>query len=173
VRRTRSFIQDNYAHTDPANGRRYLEFPDGRRSYFPRRTPCTVRFKVNDRNPQDQYARLYSDAVVDTINALALPRYGLGNYIASDPEHPPTPAEQRQLQDLSRAGKRLMGFCRTNLFKRLESSGSAFIQTVQEGACGLSQVHHWHHRKPRPGLVCVGHAEPLDVRLFHPAQRLP
>ena len=35
------------------------------------------------------------------------------------------------LQDLSRAGKRLMGFCRTNLFKRLESSGQAFIQSVE------------------------------------------
>ena len=67
----------------------YLAFPDGRRSYFPRRTPRTVRFKVDDRNPGDQYARLYSAVVVDTINALALPRYGLGNYIASDPEHAP------------------------------------------------------------------------------------
>ena len=31
------------------------------------------------------------------------------------------------IADLSRAGKRLMGFCRTNLFKRLESSGQAFL----------------------------------------------
>src|SRR5205807_1533131 len=31
---------------------------------------------------------------------------------------------------LSRAGKRLMGFCRTNLFKRLESGGPAFIQSI-------------------------------------------
>ena len=31
------------------------------------------------------------------------------------------------MQDLSRAGKRLKGFCRTNLFKRLESSGHAFL----------------------------------------------
>ncbi|OQW98164.1 MAG: NgoFVII family restriction endonuclease [Desulfobacteraceae bacterium A6] len=131
VRRTRSFIQTNYAKTDESNHRRYLEFPDGNRSYFPERTPCTVRFDVNDVDPDDQYARLYSDHVVDAINDLALPRYGMGNYIAPDPEHPPTPAEQRQLQDLSRAGKRLMGFCRTNIFKRLESSGMAFIQSVK------------------------------------------
>ena len=44
---------------------------------------------------------------------------------------PPTPAEERQIDDLSRAGKRLMGFCRTNLFKRLESSGAAFLQSVE------------------------------------------
>ena len=101
VRRTRSFIQENYAKTDENNHRRYLEFPNGTRSYFPARTPRTVRFEVNDQDPDDQYARLYSDQVVDTINDLALPRYGLGNYIAPDPDHPPTPAEQRQLQDLS------------------------------------------------------------------------
>ncbi len=29
VRRTRSFIKDNYAETDPENGRKYLTFPDG------------------------------------------------------------------------------------------------------------------------------------------------
>jgi hypothetical protein len=35
VRRTRSFIQDNYAETDADNGRRYVTFEDGTRSYFP------------------------------------------------------------------------------------------------------------------------------------------
>ena len=69
--------------------------------------------------------------VVDAINALNLPRYGLGNYVAATPHKPPTPAEAKQLQDLSRAGKRLMGFCRTNLFKRLESSGQAFQQSIE------------------------------------------
>ncbi|MCK4794629.1 MAG: DEAD/DEAH box helicase family protein [Desulfobacteraceae bacterium] len=54
VRRTRSFIQENYAKIDESNNRRYLEFPDGTRSYFPARIPRTVRFKVNDRDPEDQ-----------------------------------------------------------------------------------------------------------------------
>lgn len=35
------------------------------------------------------------------------------------------------MDDLSRAGKRLMGFCRTGLFKRLESSGNVFIQSLE------------------------------------------
>jgi superfamily II DNA or RNA helicase len=131
VRRTRSFIQDNYAETDPKNGRKYLTFSDGRRSYFPVRQPKTLKFKICDKDPQDQYARLYSQSVVDTINALNLPRYGLGNYVAATPHKSPTPAEQKALQDLSRAGKRLMGFCRTNLFKRLESTGYAFLQSVE------------------------------------------
>ena len=85
VRRTRSFIQENYALTDPATGRKYLTFADGSRSYFPTRQPKTVKFKINDEDPTDQYARLYADDVVDVINALMLPRYGLGNYVQPRP----------------------------------------------------------------------------------------
>ena len=131
VRRTRSFIQANYADTDPANGRKFLTFADGSRSYFPTRCPKTVKFKIDDNDPNDQYARLYSTPVVDAINTLRLPRYGLGNYVHERPDTPPTAAEGKIIGDLSRAGRRLMGFCRTNLFKRLESSGQAFIQSVE------------------------------------------
>jgi SNF2 family DNA or RNA helicase len=131
VRRTRSFIQENYATLDPATGRKFLTFEDGSRSYFPERTPKTVKFKINERDPSDQYARLYASDVVTAVNTLNLPRYGLANYVAASPHRPPTPAEAKQLQDLSRAGKRLMGFCRTNLFKRLESSGEAFQQSIE------------------------------------------
>src|SRR5205823_2130670 len=70
VRRTRTFIQDNYADIDPANGRRFLTFEDGRRSYFPRRVPKTVKFRIDDDDPNDQYARLYADDVVDVIDHL-------------------------------------------------------------------------------------------------------
>ena len=131
VRRTRSFIQENYAETDPKTGRRYLTFADGRRSYFPTRQPKTVKFKIDDKDPDDQYALLYSPPVVNAINNLTLPRYGLGNYVDERPHDPPTSAEARVIADLSRAGKRLMGFCRTNLFKRLESSGQAFTQSIE------------------------------------------
>ena len=65
VRRTRSFIQENYALTDPTNGKKYLEFPDGTRSYFPTRQPKTVKFKIDEKDPKDQYALLYSTHVVD------------------------------------------------------------------------------------------------------------
>ncbi len=131
VRRTRSFIQENYAREDPETGRRYLTFEDGSRSYFPERRPITIEFELNDHDASDQYARLYAPDIVDTINALNLPRYGLGNYVAAKPHHPPTSAESKLLDDLSRAGKRLMGFCRTNLFKRLESSGQAFMLSIE------------------------------------------
>jgi len=128
VRRTRSFIQENYAYSD--NGHKYLAFEDGTHYYFPERLPRTLKFDLDEQNSTDQYARLYSARVVDMINGLSLPRYGLGNYISKDAEQPASAEEKRQLNNLSRAGKRLMGFCRTNLFKRLESSGQAFLQSV-------------------------------------------
>ncbi|MBU6185450.1 MAG: NgoFVII family restriction endonuclease [Cyanobacteria bacterium REEB444] len=148
VRRTRSFIKNTYARQD--GERYYLEFADGRRSYFPIRRPQTVRFTIGE--PQsDPYARLYADRVVDIINALNLPRYGLGNYVlevkskkvkvkSEESEQllpfdfsllTLTEEERKILENLSHAGQRLMGFCRTNLFKRLESSGAAFIQSLE------------------------------------------
>jgi SNF2 family DNA or RNA helicase len=130
VRRTRTFIQDNYAKEDPETKRKYLTFADGTRTFFPERKPVTVRFSLNDKKNNDQYSRLYSNKVVDLINNLNLPRYGLGNYIVAAPEKPPSQTEAKHIQDLSRAGKRLMGFCRTNMFKRLESSGAAFLLSV-------------------------------------------
>lgn len=131
VRRTRSFIKRHYAEHDPAQDRFYLKFGDGSRSYFPDRIPKTVAFRVSESDPSDQYARLYAVPVVDLINHLALPRYGLGNFVASRPSPPPSTEETAILANLSVAGTRLMGFCRTNLFKRLESSGCAFLLSVE------------------------------------------
>ncbi len=150
VRRTRSFIQDNYAETDD-DGRKFLTFEDGSRSYFPARRPVTVPFTIDEANPDDPYARLYAVDVVDAINDLALPRYGLGNYIAATPHESPTQAEAKALQDLGRAGKRLMGFSRTNLFKRLESGGLAFLQSVGRHVLrNFVYLHAIEQGKPLP-----------------------
>jgi superfamily II DNA or RNA helicase len=132
VRRTRSFIQENYAQHDSVNGRTYLEFPDHTRSYFPVRIPRTVPFSLGEDQQTDPYARLYSAHVVDTISELNLPRYGLASYMQKRSKA--TGGEAQILQSLSRGGKRLMGFCRTNLFKRLESGGPAFLQSIERHA---------------------------------------
>lgn len=129
VRRTRGFIMQHYAMQDSRG--RYLKFSDGTKSYFPKRIPKNVRFKIDETNPADPYARFYSGAVVNAVNALLLPRYGLGNYIAPNSKSPPTPQQAKVIEGLSRAGNRLMGFCRTNLFKRLESAGPAFILSIE------------------------------------------
>ena len=163
VRRTRSFIQDNYAETDPDNGRRFLTYEDGSKSYFPTRVPKTVRFAIDDSDPNDQYASLYSVEVVEKIKALTLARYGLGGYLEDDPAIPPTKAEQTQMDDLSQAGKRLIGFCRTNLFKRLESSGSAFLQSVERHVLrNYVFLHAIRNGYPLP--IGTQDAEMLDSR---------
>lgn len=165
VRRTRSFIQENYAEPDPDNGRKFLTFEDGTRSYFPVRQPKTVKFKIEDNNPTDQYARLYTSDVVDAINNLNLPRYGLGNYIVPSLHEPPSQNEARILQDLSRAGKRLMGFCRTNLFKRLESSGRAFIQSIERHILrNYIYIHAIENDKSLP--IGTQDSEMLDSRFY-------
>ncbi len=165
VRRTRSFIQDNYAETDLNTGRKFLNFEDGSRSYFPARVPKTVKFKIDDADANDQYARLYSTEVVDKINHLSLPRYGLGNYVAAAPHTAHTPQESRALQDLSRAGKRLMGFCRTNLFKRLESSGQAFLLSIERHILrNFVFLHALENCEPLP--IGTQDAALLDSRIY-------
>lgn len=129
VRRTRGFIMQHYARQDERG--KYLLFLDGRKSYFPKRIPQNLRFEIDDGNPADLYARMYSDPVVKVINDLALPRYGLGNYILPKFGTPPTAEQAKVIAGLARAGTRLMGFCRTNLFKRLESAGPAFLWSIE------------------------------------------
>lgn len=130
VRRTRTFIRQNYASVDPENGREYIEFESGERFYFPARQAHTVLIKAKP-GQIDPYGLLYEPQIVDAINALQLPRYGMGNYEAGGPGHAPTPNEVETLRRLSRGGRRLIGFSRTQLFKRLESGGVAFIQSVE------------------------------------------
>ena len=163
VRRTRSFIMENYAETDPETNRKFLLFADGTPSYFPTRVPKTMQFEIDDQNPDDTYAQLYSASVVNVISNLKLARYGLANYIVDTPSEPPTEAEQQQLEDLSRGGQRLMGFCRTNLFKRLESSGQAFIQSVDRHILrNYIFLHALENDEPLP--IGSQNAEMLDSR---------
>ncbi|MDR1469257.1 MAG: phospholipase D-like domain-containing protein [Spirochaetaceae bacterium] len=137
VRRTRSFIKNNYALTDSANGRKYLAFSGGDkdeiiRSYFPDRVPAKVQYPFRKSDREDQYARLYSSDVVNVINRLRLPRYGLGHEDYEDKEAITSiTTEESTIKDkLAKAGKQLRGFARTNLFKRLESSGHSFLLSL-------------------------------------------
>jgi superfamily II DNA or RNA helicase len=132
VRRTRSFIKAYYTQTDETNGRKFLTFADGTKSYFPDREAKKVEYPFDADDPKDQYAKLYADDVVQIINHLNLPRYGLGQeqYISQTPVVKPTKEELVIMQNLGRAGARLKGFARTNLFKRLESSGYSFLLSI-------------------------------------------
>ena len=114
------------------------------RFYFPVRQPRTLRFRLDEEDPQDQYARLFRESVVNVINGLALPRYGLGQakYLVGGAERRATGEQKEILDNLNRAGGRLIGFCRTNLFKRLESSGSSFLLSMDRHV--LRNLITWH-----------------------------
>ena len=127
VRRTRTFIKDNYAKTDPKNGRKYLEFKDGHKSYFPDRVPKAIKFKTVS---GDQYSRLYSVEMIDLMESLKLPRYGLIHYLDEKKAEDASKYESDLIANLSRAGERMMGFCKSTFFKRIDSSGFSFLLTL-------------------------------------------
>ncbi|WP_395092686.1 helicase-related protein [Armatimonas sp.] len=161
VRRTRSFIIQHYAKQEAKTERPYLVFPGGGRSYFPTRLPRTIKFPIDA-----QYAALYSEQVVEWIEQLALPRYGLGqeNYREAFPLPPVTPSEKTALANLGRAGKRLIGFSRTNVFKRLESSGKAFLLSVERQMLRNAVfLYALEHKKPLP--IGTQNADLLDARV--------
>ena len=127
VRRTRTFIKDNYAKTDPKNGRKYLEFKDGHKSYFPDRVPKAIKFKTVK---GDQYSRLYSEEMISLMESLKLPRYGLIHYLDEKKAAEASKYESDLIANLSRAGERMMGFCKSTFFKRIDSSGFSFLLTL-------------------------------------------
>lgn len=127
VRRTRSFIRDNYAKTDPKDGRKYLQFNDGRRSYFPTRIPISIKFPTEN---NDQHSRLYSDKMLDLMTELTLPRYGLSQFLDENKIKTADNLTRQLAENLSRAGQRMMGFCRSTFFKRIDSSGFSFLLTL-------------------------------------------
>jgi SNF2 family DNA or RNA helicase len=127
IRRTRTFIKENYAQTDEANGRKYLLFPDGTKSYFPDRVPRAVKFATA---PGDQYSHLYSSEMISLMEELKLPRYGLIHFYDENKAEGIQPHERQVIENLSRAGQRMMGFCRSTFFKRIDSSGFAFLLTL-------------------------------------------
>lgn len=127
VRRTRTFIKENYAKADPETGRKYLEFNDGRKNFFPDRKPKAIKF---DTTPGDQYSRLYSEDMVAMMEELRLPRYGLSLYEDTTNTASASTTDKHLLENLSRAGQRMMGFCKSTFFKRIDSSGFSFLLTL-------------------------------------------
>jgi superfamily II DNA or RNA helicase len=138
VRRTRGYIIQNYGAFDQDKGRYYLTLSNGIRTYFPKRVPITLPFTVKEGDPGDQYARMFTQDVVNTINGLDLPRYGLGMvsgnqwvYIDQKAYEGAPAADRDQMDNLSKAGDRLIAYSRINLFKRLESCGLAFLLSIE------------------------------------------
>lgn len=127
VRRTRTFIKENYAKLDAKNNRKYLEFPNGDRSYFPDRIPKSIKFATE---PDDQYSRLYSRRMIDLMESLDLPRYGLTAYLNEEKAKEASTLEKQIIENLSRAGGQQKGFCKSTFFKRIDSCGFSFLLTL-------------------------------------------
>lgn len=127
VRRTRTFIKDNYAKIDEESGRKYLLLNNGSRSYFPTRVPKAIKFATS---PGDQYSRMYSDEIIDIMEELKLPRYGLSKYVDEVSACEADAKESQILENLSRAGQQMMGFCKSTFFKRMDSCGYSYLLTI-------------------------------------------
>lgn len=139
VRRTRSFVKEHYAATDPSNKRKYLEFPDGSRSWFPERIPKALTFPTR---PGDMFERLYSDTMADLLAQLALPRYGLTQYVDEKAKREASAGDKDILDKLSTAGTRLIGLTLSGLYKRMDSSGVVFLTSLYRHAVRNAMFLH-------------------------------
>ena len=127
VRRTRSFVKENYASTDE-DGHQYLTFSNGQRFFFPERKAIPVDHRFDAGDPA---ALMVDDMTLDAIAALKLPRYDLFAYVSPAGRKQATPEEVRILEDLERSRGHVSGFVRTNFYKRLSSCGHSFILSLQ------------------------------------------
>ncbi len=126
VRRTRRYIEENYAFTDQQGGR-YLTYGDGKRFRFPTRLPVTVEREVVEGDPATE---MISEQTLDAVGRLRLPRYGMYHHLAAGAV--PSTEEQPVVEDLRRAAQgNLSGLNRVMMFKRLSSSGPAFLATLR------------------------------------------
>ncbi len=147
VRRTRRFVEDNYALQDD-DGRRYLEFGTGKRFYFPKRIAEPLLRELSEDDPAFLMA---SDETLDSIRDLMLPRYRLGNYL--DDKFVPSGKDEAQLIDdlVNSSRGNLAGFTRVTMFKRLSSSGPAFLATLRRHRLrNLVAAHALDHGLPVP-----------------------
>ena len=164
VRRTRSFIIKNYATPDERDGRSFLTLATGERMYFPTRKPVSVKFRSDPEDSSDPCARLFRDEIVQIIDQLNLPRYGRSLYKKDQLPVDLSPAENKILDDLSRAGPRMKGFCRTNLFKRLESSAHSLLLSIHRHILrNYLEIHALENKLRLP--IGQQDASMLDTRL--------
>jgi hypothetical protein len=131
VRRTRSFVKRS-AKTETVLApdgttieREYLEFANGQRFHFPTRVPRPL---VHDFANNDVAREMESDATLDAVASLQLPRYRLSSY--DNPKARHTEQDLAVLDDIRSGRGNVVGFVRTGLFKRLSSSGYSFIVSL-------------------------------------------
>lgn len=124
MRRTRSFIEA--AADKDERGRPYLTFPDGSRWTFPKRDPRPVDHPFAADDPA---AKMVANETLDTIAALALPRYTPLAYI--EESRAQGEDEKALIARLKTAGGNVSGFVRTMFYKRLSSCGHSYLLSLR------------------------------------------
>ena len=142
VRRTRSFIQENYAETDPSQWPSVPHVPDGTRSYFPDARPEDRPFAIDDNDPTTSTpgsspTRRRHDQRPDAA-ALRPGQLRRRNVRTTRRRRPKVARHRRPLPRRQAP----MGFCRTNLFKRLESSGQPSCSPSSGTSSATSSSSH-------------------------------
>ncbi|WP_408932124.1 helicase-related protein [Corynebacterium sp. YSMAA1_1_D6] len=131
VRRTRSFVLNNYAKDD-SEGRKYLEFKNSDGSVASRFTfPLRKAVPVNHAfDANDSAAKMADDRTLDGLASLKLPRYSLTDHLIPDAQYLASPEDKKFIEDFEASRGQVVGFVRTNFYKRLSSSGHSFILSL-------------------------------------------
>lgn len=148
VRRTRSFIKDNYSEVDE-DGKQYLTFANGGRFFFPERQAFPVDHTFEQNDPAEL---MVSDMTIDALSALCLPRYDLSRYVVPSEREKASAEEAATIDDIERAQGNVSGFVRTSFYKRLSSCGYSFIQSLYR-----------HAARNRLFIYALDHGLPVPV----------
>lgn len=127
VRRTRTFIKNNYSDTDD-DGSKYLRFADGTKFRFPDRVARPIDHPFDNGDPA---ALMVSDETLNTLQNLVLPRYSLIAYVDEKRRSEWSDDDKVIVENLRRARGQVAGFVRTTLYKRLSSGGYAFTLSLR------------------------------------------
>lgn len=127
VRRTRSFIKNNYSETDD-DGSKFLRFADGRKFRFPDRVARPIDHPFEGDDPA---ALMVGDDTLNTLHNLVLPRYSLIAYVDEKRKSEWSDDDKQLVENLRRARGQVAGFVRTTLYKRLSSGGYAFTLSLR------------------------------------------
>ena len=159
VRRTRSFVVNNYAETDD-NGNRYLQYCDargnpGKRFTFPKRQAIPVEHTFDADDPA---ALMTDDETFDTLDHLLLPRYGLADYFHPDAKRLADAETKKLIENFENSRGQVAGFVRTNFYKRLSSCGHSFQLSLRR-----------HLRRNKLFLFALDNNLPLPAGTLDPA----
>lgn len=132
VRRTRSYARrsapvEMYKMPDGRIiERSYVLLSDGRKFYYPDRVSKAIS---HDFAADDPARLMESEQTLDDIKNLNLPRYNISAF--DDPSHAHDENDLEIIENAKSGRGNVRGFVQAGLYKRLSSSGDAFIKSLK------------------------------------------